>query len=180
MRRSDLVSDCARCKAYCCVALSFDRSPSFAFAKQADEPCPYLTRSCRCAIHAELAPRGMGGCAAFECYGAGPRATRTGADAQTFLRLREVHEQLWYLTEARKLCATLPELDTAIAALDAAPEPVPLPKRELAALLGRVGKALRNTSRFPPPSRALRVVGDHSDEEVIPDPAPRRATGERA
>ncbi|NMO16802.1 hypothetical protein HPC49_09160 [Pyxidicoccus fallax] len=46
----------------------------------------------------------------YDCYGAGQRATRAFATAparlrnQAFLVLRGLHEQLWLLTEAAKLC----------------------------------------------------------------------------
>jgi hypothetical protein len=53
----------------------------------------------------------MRGCAAFDCYGAGQRATREVPQEQrhaAFFVLRELHEMLWLLGEAAKLCP--PEL----------------------------------------------------------------------
>ena len=119
MRRPDLVADCASCAAICCTALAFDASEEFAFAKPAGAACGHLRRDGRCAIHAELAGRGFTGCAVYDCHGAGPRVTRAfagvgGADRQrdaAFLSLRVVHELLWLLTEAARLCPTsAPEL----------------------------------------------------------------------
>ena len=112
MRRPDLVPDCGRCAALCCVATSFDASGDFAFDKAAGTRCRYLTDNCRCSIHDELVERGFPGCAAYDCYGAGQRATQAfagthNAESQrnaAFLVLREVHELLWLLTEAAKLC----------------------------------------------------------------------------
>ena len=112
MRRLDLVHDCARCAALCCVATSFDASDDFAFAKEAGVPCPHLTREHRCGIHDQLLERGFRGCAVYACHGAGQRATSELGDAgdaaarrnEAFLLLRVVHELLWYLTEAAKLC----------------------------------------------------------------------------
>ena len=112
MRRPDLVPDCGSCAALCCVATSFEASEDFAFDKPAGVACRHLTRESRCEIHATLVERGLRGCAAYDCYGAGQRATRAFAGAReaelerddAFLRLRVVHELLWLLTEALALC----------------------------------------------------------------------------
>lgn len=106
MRRPDLVPDCSACAALCCVATSFERSEDFAFDKPAGVACRYLTRAHRCAIHADLVARGCRGCAVFDCYGAGQRAMRAPAHLrhEAFLVLRGLHEQIWLLTEAAKLC----------------------------------------------------------------------------
>jgi hypothetical protein len=98
MRRPDLISDCARCAALCCVAPSFDASDDFAIDKPAGIACGYVTRDCRCAIHDELAARGFAGCTLYDCYGAGPRVTRAFSDGdarnEAFLLVRVVHELL--------------------------------------------------------------------------------------
>jgi hypothetical protein len=114
MRRPDLVPDCGSCDAICCVATTFDASDDFAFDKPAGVACRHLGRDHRCTIHDDLAGRGFLGCAAFDCFGAGPRMTRAfphaaGEDPErrrneAFLVLRAVHELLWLLTEAAKLC----------------------------------------------------------------------------
>lgn len=106
----DLVSDCARCAAVCCIATSFDASEDFALAKPAGVGCRYLRHDCRCAIHHQLVERGFRGCAIYDCHGAGPRVTRafagrTGCDRErneAFLIVRVVHELLWLLTEAAR------------------------------------------------------------------------------
>jgi hypothetical protein len=91
-------------------------------------PRPDLAADCRCAVHDELVPRGLGGCAAYDCHGAGPRATRLFAIRpltrrqrhEVFLVLAEIHEILWVLTGAADLCAPLrPALEAAAAALEA-------------------------------------------------------------
>lgn len=129
MRRPDLVADCASCAAICCTATAFDACEDFAFDKPAGVACGYLQRDNRCAIHDELAVRGCAGCAVYDCYGAGPRVTRAfagvhGADRrrdEAFLVLRVVHELLWLLTEAARLCpSSEPELGRQIAAQIAA------------------------------------------------------------
>ena len=70
-----LRGDCSRCFGLCCVALSFERGPLFAFDKPAGEPCPNLTQQGRCAVHERLAAAGMTGCARSDCLGAGQLAT---------------------------------------------------------------------------------------------------------
>ena len=177
MRRPDLVPDCGRCAAICCVATTFDASEDFALDKPAGVACENLTAGCRCAIHDELAARGFRGCAAYDCYGAGPRIARWFAASPevdrhrdaAFLALRGVHELLWLLTEAAKLCPpSHADLGAALAAqidaLDAiASGPVHAllaldPRRhELAsrALLRRVGTALGGR---PGPARSLGVL----------------------
>lgn len=108
MRREDLVADCQRCAAVCCVEMPFEASEDFAFGKEAGEPCRYLCGDGRCGVHDELLERGMVGCAVFDCYGAGPRVTardvRGDLRDEVFRALRGVHELLWQLTEAAKLC----------------------------------------------------------------------------
>jgi hypothetical protein len=131
MTRPDLVADCTRCAALCCVWSAFDASDDFAFSKPAGVACRHLRRD-RCAIHDQLVGRGLRGCAAYDCHGAGPRATRLFAASrltdrqrhEAFLVLRDAHELLWLLDGAAALCpASQPELATALArateALDA-------------------------------------------------------------
>jgi hypothetical protein len=177
MRRPDLNPDCANCAAICCVATSFEASDDFAFDKPAGVACTHLLRDRRCAIHDQLAVRGCSGCAVYDCYGAGPRATRMLADAQlgdrehqaVFLALRDVHELLWLLTEAAELCPSsqgelAAQLALEIAALDALAQgsvrallAADLHRRSLAsrALLRRVGDALGGRRRWV---RALVVL----------------------
>jgi hypothetical protein len=96
----DLRGDCTRCAALCCVALAFDRSASFAFDKPAGVPCTNL-RGRLCVIHDELEARGCGGCARYDCAGAGQRVCEEvfgGRDAprdammDAFRVMREVQE----------------------------------------------------------------------------------------
>lgn len=110
MRPLPLTSDCARCEGVCCVALALDAGPAFAFAKHAGERCRHLTPSARCAIHAELAARGCAGCVAFDCHGAGPRASAAFPGAaqeptrnRAFLLLLPLHEAIWQIGSARAL-----------------------------------------------------------------------------
>lgn len=114
----DLVADCDHCDALCCTHLAFDASPAFAFSKPAGVPCPHL-RANRCSIHARLAARGFAGCAAYDCHGAGQRATALFARRaeaghpltdrekhDVFAALRELHEAMWILDTVGELPAT--------------------------------------------------------------------------
>jgi hypothetical protein len=112
MRRLDLVSDCRKCAAICCVATPFDASEDFAFAKEAGERCRHLRSDHSCAVHDDLRGRGFLGCSVYDCHGAGPRTLRLARDDgaterernDAFMVLRVVHELLWLLTEALALC----------------------------------------------------------------------------
>ena len=70
-----LRGDCGRCIGLCCVALSFDRGPHFAFDKPAGEACRFLSVEHKCRIHHRLATSGMVGCVRFDCLGAGQLVT---------------------------------------------------------------------------------------------------------
>lgn len=117
-----LKADCSRCCGICCVALYFSASEGFPRDKAAGEACCHLQADSRCAIHSELHRRGLKGCMAFDCFGAGQKVTQTsyaGLDwrgpagaAQAmftvFLIQRQLHEMLWYLNDALKQPAARP------------------------------------------------------------------------
>jgi hypothetical protein len=71
-----LRSDCGRCAGLCCVALAFDRSPSFAIDKAAATPCPNLGTKGHCTIHATRVDAGFSGCLQYDCLGAGQRVVQ--------------------------------------------------------------------------------------------------------
>jgi uncharacterized protein YjbI with pentapeptide repeats len=127
-----LRADCGRCAGLCCVAPAFSASADFAISKEAGQPCPNLQPDFRCSIHDRLRPRGFGGCAAYDCFGAGQQVTQVtfgGQDWQrapavaaqmfgAFTIMRQLHELLWYLTEALTLQRARPvhgELRSALA-----------------------------------------------------------------
>jgi hypothetical protein len=115
--RLELRADCSRCQALCCVSLPFDQGESFAFDKPADTVCRHLGSDSRCRIHHELVAQGHGGCAAYDCYGAGQRVTQElfagvswkdqpllqAAMFEAFRRLKRVHELRLLLREAARL-----------------------------------------------------------------------------
>lgn len=99
-----LVSDCARCRGLCCVSLYFSATDGFPEDKPAGVACTNLLPDCRCGIHGALAARGMKGCVAFDCLGAGQRVTAGGRNdaerAERFPAMWRFHRTLWYLHEA--------------------------------------------------------------------------------
>ncbi|MFJ1616351.1 pentapeptide repeat-containing protein [Streptomyces sp. NPDC088251] len=115
--RAALRADCASCFGLCCVALTLTRSADFAINKDAGKPCRNLQRDFRCGIHTELRTQGFPGCTVYDCFGAGQkvsletfggqdwrRAPQTAQQMfQVFPVVRQLHELLWYLTEALSL-----------------------------------------------------------------------------
>jgi uncharacterized protein YjbI with pentapeptide repeats len=123
VRPADLRGDCERCFGLCCVALPFAASADFAIDKQAGKPCPNLQGDHRCGIHATLRQKGFPGCTVYDCFGAGQKVSQVtfgGQDWRTGSReharrmfdvfpvVRQLHELLWYLTEALTLPAARP------------------------------------------------------------------------
>ncbi|MEH1127458.1 pentapeptide repeat-containing protein [Micromonospora sp. CPCC 206061] len=116
---TELRADCARCFGLCCVAPAFSKSADFAIDKPAGHACPNLQGDLRCGIHRDLRQRGFPGCTVFDCFGAGQKVAQVtfgGRDWRAapetaapmfaaFAVMRELHELLWYLREARALPA---------------------------------------------------------------------------
>lgn len=117
-----LRADCANCFGLCCVVPAYAASADFAITKPAGTPCPNLLDDFRCGIHTQLRDRGFPGCTVYDCFGAGQQVaqhTYQGQDWRTdpqraqemfavFPIMRELHELLWHLTEARRWPATAP------------------------------------------------------------------------
>jgi len=114
---SSLRADCERCFGLCCVAPAFSASADFAIDKGAGQACPNLQTDFRCGIHDRLRQQGFPGCTVYDCFGAGQkvaqvtfggqdwrRAPQTAAQMfDVFTVMRQLHELLWYLTEALTL-----------------------------------------------------------------------------
>ncbi|NNN28961.1 pentapeptide repeat-containing protein [Streptomyces sp. S3(2020)] len=120
---ADLRGDCESCFGLCCVALPFTASRDFAVDKPAGKPCSNLQDDHRCGIHARLRQKGFTGCTVYDCFGAGQKVSQVtfgGRDWRTgpredarrmfdvFPVVRQLHELLWYLTEALTLPAARP------------------------------------------------------------------------
>lgn len=115
-----LRADCGQCAALCCAHHAFDRSDKFAIDKPAGEPCPNLSGTGHCTIHASLEASGFSGCASYDCLGAGQHVVQGlfgGRSWQAepalkkpmfeaFRVMRQVHELLVLLREARRLPLT--------------------------------------------------------------------------
>jgi len=132
---SRLRADCRRCFGLCCVAPAFSASADFAIDKPAGQPCPNLRSGFRCGIHDDLRQRGFRGCAVYDCFGAGQHVSQVifgGRDWRqaphsarqmfdVFAVVRQLHELLWYLSEALASRRARPlhgELRLAIAATE--------------------------------------------------------------
>lgn len=120
--RNDLQADCASCFGLCCVALPFARSADFAVNKDAGQPCANLQTDFRCGIHTRLREKGFQGCTVFDCFGAGQKVSQVtfgGTDwrqapetarpmFEVLPVMRQLHELLWYVTEALDLAPARP------------------------------------------------------------------------
>lgn len=132
-------ADCSKCFGLCCTALSFERSSQFGHDKLAGQPCQYLAEDFRCRIHERLEDLGYGGCDAFDCLGAGQRASAAFAgenwrrDSAIARRLYARFSQLLLLQEMRQALDTAASLDI----------PAELHQRRLV-LLERVGAEADN------------------------------------
>ncbi|GAA1192452.1 hypothetical protein GCM10009675_03680 [Prauserella alba] len=131
--RERLRADCGQCYGICCVAPGFVASADFAITKPAETPCPHLREDSWCGVHDTLRDRGFPGCTVYDCFGAGQNvAARAGGDwrgdAERARRmftaypvLRDLHELLYYLHEARGFAAAAEvhgELDETIDATE--------------------------------------------------------------
>ncbi|SFB33977.1 pentapeptide repeat-containing protein [Clostridium frigidicarnis] len=113
----NLKVDCQKCFGFCCVALYFSASEGFPTDKDAGKPCINLQSDFKCAVHKNLRKKGLKGCTAYDCFGAGQKVaqvtygghdwrTNPGTEKQmfdVFLVMRQLHEMLWYLTEAFRM-----------------------------------------------------------------------------
>lgn len=120
--RASLRADCESCFGLCCVVPAFSVSADFAITKTAGQACPNLTPDFRCGIHTRLREEGFRGCTVYDCFGAGQKVSQVtfgGADwrqtrltanqmVKVFPIMRDLHELLWYLSEALTLQQTGP------------------------------------------------------------------------
>ncbi len=113
----ELTANCERCFGLCCVALYFSSSEGFPMDKDAGKPCINLQGDFTCSVHKNLRNKGLKGCTAYDCFGAGQKVAQVtygGHDwrqapesaqqmFEAFLIMRQLHEMLWYLTQALTL-----------------------------------------------------------------------------
>lgn len=115
--RLHLHSDCESCFGLCCVALPFAASVDFAMDKNAGQPCHNLQADFRCGVHKNLRQLGFRGCTVYDCFGAGQKVSQVTYGGQDWRQepssakqmfelypiMKQLHELLWYLTEALML-----------------------------------------------------------------------------
>lgn len=162
-----LAADCGSCFGLCCVALPFAASSDFAIDKAAGDPCPNLQEDFRCRIHDRLRNEGFSGCTTYYCFGAGQqvsqdtfagvswRAAPDTADLMyaVFPVMRQLHELLWYLTDAfgrpaaEPIRADLQRQLTETEQLTNAPA-ADLVDLDVAALRDKINKLLLRTSEL--------------------------------
>lgn len=101
----------------CCVALYFSANEGFPVNKDAGKPCINLQDDFRCSVHKNLMKKGLKGCIAYDCLGAGQKVAQVTYAGQgwrekpesakemfeVFIIVKQLHEMLWYLTEALTL-----------------------------------------------------------------------------
>lgn len=73
---SKLKIHCEQCSGLCCVALFCTKTDGFPANKDAGVPCRHLMENFRCDTHATLASKGLKGCLAYDCFGAGQKVTQ--------------------------------------------------------------------------------------------------------
>ncbi|QVK18193.1 pentapeptide repeat-containing protein [Mycoplasmatota bacterium] len=116
-RIKELRVDCKKCFGLFCVALYFSASEGFPTNKEAGKPCINLQSDFTCSVHKNLRNKGLRGCSAYDCFGAGQKVSQVtfgGHDwrqapksskqmFEAFLIMRQLHEMIWYLTQATLL-----------------------------------------------------------------------------
>ncbi|WP_195266255.1 pentapeptide repeat-containing protein [Clostridium sp. 1001275B_160808_H3] len=117
MNYKELQPECEKCFGLCCVALYFSSMDGFPVNKDAGKPCINLAGNFKCKVHENLNKKGLKGCIAYDCIGAGQKVaqvTYSGHDWKekpesskemfdVFIIMKQLHEMLWYLNEAVRL-----------------------------------------------------------------------------
>ena len=117
MNYKELQPDCEKCFGLCCVALYFSSINGFPINKDVGKTCINLAGDFKCKVHENLNEKGLKGCIAYDCIGAGQKVaqvTYSGHDWKekpaystemfdVFIIMKQRHEMLWYLNEAVRL-----------------------------------------------------------------------------
>lgn len=107
-------ADCSKCFGLCCTALYFSASDGFPVDKEAGNPCINLQEDFKCKVHKDLKKKGLKGCSAYDCLGAGQKVAQVTFEGQdwrenqeaakqmfdVFIIMKQLYEMLWYLNEA--------------------------------------------------------------------------------
>jgi uncharacterized protein YjbI with pentapeptide repeats len=160
-------ADCSKCFGLCCTALYFSANDGFPVDKEAGKPCINLQVDFKCKVHKDLKKKGLKGCIAYDCLGAGQKVAqvtfqgqdwRTHPEAATemfdaFIIMKQLYEMLWYLNEALLLQGEnklKDELSSKIKEMENLTEAnrVALVKLDLVPVRMSVNKLLLQTSEF--------------------------------
>lgn len=128
----NLHADCENCFGLCCVVPAFAASADFAITKPAGQACPNLLEDSRCGIHDRLRKKGFTGCTVYDCFGAGQKVSQVTFEGKDWRKapgtaksmfavfpvMRDLHELLWYLTEAADFSTSAPIRDELASAID--------------------------------------------------------------
>lgn len=114
-------SDCSKCSGLCCTALFFSKIDGFPEDKVAGVPCCNLEKNFLCKIHQELEKKGMKGCIAYDCFGAGQFVTQQICHGDTwkdnenkteifhaFHKVFQLFQIRYYLAEASSIIPAEP------------------------------------------------------------------------
>ena len=190
----NLAADCSRCLGLCCVVPAFAASSDFAFAKPAGVACRHLAADASCSIHDRLIPSGFPGCVAYDCFGAGQRVValfggaggRSARMLSAYETVRQLHELLWYVTDAQSRAAAAPlhgALAEARAAIEAAVAggPSSIEATDPAAHRATVAPLLRQASLLTRTHAAARSAAGRrpGPDGRSPDRPGRRSTDRR-
>jgi uncharacterized protein YjbI with pentapeptide repeats len=162
---------------------AFAASVDFAIDKPAEHACPNLGADSRCGIHLQLRERGFRGCTVYDCFGAGQQVSQVTFGARdwrespaharkmfaVFPVMRQLHELLWYLYEARGLPETgsvHSELSALISATETmtAADAESLTGLDVGPHRAKVGDVLVRASRL---ARAARPGPDHRGADLV-------------
>lgn len=116
-----LKADCSKCNGLCCMALYFSKIDGFPEDKPPGQPCKNLLPDFRCRVHSALAEKGLTGCRAYDCFGAGQHVVQyhyqgkswaelpeqAGEMTEVFFLLWRLYQMRWYLCEAGMICSGL-------------------------------------------------------------------------
>lgn len=98
----------------------FFKSDGFSVHKKAGTACSHLKSDFKCKIHQDLRKNGLKGCTTYDCFGAGQKVVQvtygrndwrqlpqhSSQMYDVFLMMRQLHEILWYLSDALNQIAT--------------------------------------------------------------------------
>lgn len=110
----NLKINCEKCFGLCCIALYFSKTEGFPNDKVAGKPCINLQSDFNCSVHSNLREKGLRGCTAYDCFGAGQKVSQVTFNGDdwincpklsnemfdSFLIIRQLNEMLWYLSDA--------------------------------------------------------------------------------